>query len=164
MTTTTAGEDRMTKSRNILIAAMTAAIMLAAAVPANAGPITGAKTKGGTALFFDTRETSRGARYWLRACDRARDGHTIEAELWVRQKGRSDRLVLTATDDNGSSRPQRGPGEDEGCIYAGADAEVGSGSEVAVRVCYRDEDPTNNPPGVKSRNDCPQASEYEFIP
>jgi hypothetical protein len=164
VTTTIAREDPMTRSRNILIAAMTAAIMAAVAAPANAGPITGAKFEGGSALLFDTRETSAGARYWLRACDRARDGHTIVAELWLRQKGRSDRRVLTAEDDNGSSRPRRGRGGDPGCEYIGADGDVGSGSEVAVRVCYFDEQPGNNPPGVGSRSDCEQDSDYEFIP
>jgi hypothetical protein len=154
----------MTKLRNILIGAVAAAVMLAVAVPANAGPITGAKSKGGTALFFDTGDTSAGARYWLRACDRARDGHTIVAELWLRQKGRSDRKILTATDDNGSSKPEPGRRGDSGCDYAGADGEVQSGSEIAVRVCYYDEDPGNNPSGTRSRSDCEQDESYEFIP
>jgi hypothetical protein len=165
VTTTIAREDPMTRSRNILIAAMAAATMLAvAASPAGAAPITGAKFEGGSALLFDTGETSAGARYWLRACDRKRDGHTIVAELWLRQKGRSDRRVLTAEDSNGASRPQRGRGGDPGCEYMGADGDVQSGSEVAVRVCYFDEQPSNNPPGVGSRSDCEQDSDYEFIP
>jgi hypothetical protein len=126
------------KLRNVLIAAVAAAIMLVAAVPANAEPIVSkAYTDDsgevlGTGMFFKTEKKVNNANYHLRACDRERDGHSVIAKLVQFGRGVVDQVV----DRNGASKPDRGPGRDKGCAYSGEG--ITPGVAYAVEVCVWD--------------------------
>jgi hypothetical protein len=140
----------MMKLRNVLIAAMVAAIMLVAAVPANAEPIVSEAIKvdgevRGTAMFFKTEKKVNNANYHLRACDRESDGHSVIAKLVQFGRGVVDQVV----DRNGASKPDRGSGRDKGCAYSGEG--IVPGAAYAVEVCVwdfgkgktREKDPIN---------------------
>jgi hypothetical protein len=123
--------------RTVLIAAIAAAIMLVAAMPANAEPIVSDAYKDdgevlGTAMFFKTETKVNNANYHLRACDRESDGHSVIAKLVQFGRGVVDQVV----DRNGASEPDRGPGRDRGCAYSGEG--IVPGAAYAVEVCVWD--------------------------
>jgi hypothetical protein len=127
----------MSRTRNVLIAAMAAAVVLVAALPANAEPIVSDSIKvhgkvRGTGMLFETTRAVNGATYHLRACDRAADGHSVIVKLVEFGRGVVDQVV----DTNGASAPDRGPGRDKGCVYSGEGLEAGAA--YAVEVCVWD--------------------------
>jgi hypothetical protein len=140
------------KLRNVLVAALAAAIMLVAAVPANAEPIVSkAYTDDdgevlGTGMFFKTKKKVNNANFHLRACDRESDGHSVIAKLVQFGRGVVDQVV----DRNGASKPDRGSGRDRGCAYSGEG--IVPGAAYAVEVCVwdfgkgkqREKDPINS--------------------
>jgi hypothetical protein len=122
----------MVKLRNVLIAAIAAAVMLVAAVPAVAEPLASKAYEDangevrGTGMFF---ETGNHTNYYLRACDRESDGHSVIAKLVQFGRGVVDQVV----DTNGASKGDRGP---RGCAYSGEG--IVRGEAYAVAVCLWD--------------------------
>jgi hypothetical protein len=82
----------MTKLRRLTIAALTAALMVAGAIPAlaskNASVLTDDPAPGGKAIFTDI-----GFQYELKACDRQKDGYAAVAYASFHKWGRQNRVV-----------------------------------------------------------------------
>jgi hypothetical protein len=82
----------MSKARFLTIAALAAAVMLAAAVPAlaskNTSVLTDDPAPGGKAIFMDV-----GFQYELKACDRQKDGWAAVAYASFHKWGRQNKVV-----------------------------------------------------------------------
>jgi hypothetical protein len=114
---------------------MAAAMVVVAAVPANAAPIVSDAIKvdgevRGTGMFFETEKKVNGANYHLRACDREADGHSVIAKLVQFGRGVVDQVV----DRNGASDPDDDPRGPKGCAYSGEGIVPGAAYAVEVRV------------------------------